>query len=161
MLCATFDAMNKLCWLLIAVTACNVPNKKETATHTTKYFPDTLDRDTTFRSFLSRAGEQSIFEKNDSIETYRITFVSTARFIPDKVIRFEKSLNDTIFHIFGVTLPKESLINKCEFSMTMRTAKGNNYWDSLQIRLNQCDFWKLPFDEPTCGVGILEVGSYS
>src|SRR4051812_47178721 len=119
---ATLDAMNKLFWLLIVLAACTVAAKKETVAHV-KYFPDSLDSDTTFKTFLIRGGEPSLFERNDSAETFRITFVSTALFIPDKVIRFEKNANDTLFHIFGVTFPKISLINKSEFNMTMQTTQ--------------------------------------
>jgi hypothetical protein len=152
--------MNKLFWLLLVAVACNPTANKEATTHNVKYFPDTLNIDTAFSNFLSRAGEPSIFKKNDSTEIYRVTFVSSARFIHDKIIRFEKNSDDTMFHIVGVMLPEQSLINKCEFSMTMKTAEGNNYWDSLKIGLQQCDFWKLPLDEPSCGEGILDGGTY-
>lgn len=44
--------------------------------------------------------------------------------------------------------------------MTMKALNGNNYWDSLQIKLRRCDFWNLPFGEPNCGQGILDGGYY-
>lgn len=156
--------MKRLSWILILLSACNAPNKNGLETNVARYFPDALEKDTTFKSFLIKAGEPSLFENQNSSEVYRITFITTASFVSSKVIRLEKNSNDSLFNISGVILPNwidnYSLTEKKEFKMTMKIVPGYNYWDSIHIKLRECDFWGLPFNDSTCGKGIMDGGSY-
>jgi hypothetical protein len=44
--------------------------------------------------------------------------------------------------------------------MTFRINSHYNYWDTLRAKLQKCNFWNLPFDEPRCGQGVLDGGTY-
>jgi hypothetical protein len=155
--------MNKRYWLLILllIVACKTSIKEVDEKPITKYFPDSINADTSIVNLLTELNEPSLYLNNDSSETYRITFIPGVQWVRAKVIRVEKHKSDSTFSIFTKLPNSEINIQKLyDLRSVIKIHPNVNYWDSLQIKINDCDFWNLPMNEPKCGYGIIDGGTY-